>query len=85
MANIKLNTNRCKGCGLCVDVCPRGALRMSKDVNKAGHFCVQIEDTDKCTGCGFCFLMCPDVAISITKTSSKDDSKKQKLKGKQPA
>ena len=64
---IKLNTERCKGCGLCVDVCPKGNLRLSKKMNSKGHCYIEIIDPESCTGCGLCFQMCPDLVIEIEK------------------
>ena len=65
MAKIKFRIERCKGCGLCVPVCPNDNIRMSSGINKSGHKYGEVIDEDKCTGCGLCFLMCPDVVIEI--------------------
>lgn len=65
MAKIKFRIERCKGCGLCVPVCPNEAIRMSSGINKLGHKYAELIDAGKCTGCGLCCLMCPDVVISI--------------------
>ena len=48
----------CKGCGICVAFCPRGALTLIND--KA----VLINEP-VCTLCGFCEQLCPDYAIYI--------------------
>jgi len=66
MVKINFNLQRCKGCELCVDVCPKDNIRMSESINKmAGHSCAEIIDEEKCTGCGLCFLICPDMVIDI--------------------
>lgn len=68
MANWSIQTERCKGCGLCADACPRKILRIDPGViNHKGHFSAQITDESRCTGCGFCVLMCPDCAITLTR------------------
>lgn len=68
MANWNIQTERCKGCGLCADACPRKILRIDPGViNHKGHFSAQITDESRCTGCGFCVLMCPDCAITLTR------------------
>jgi 2-oxoglutarate ferredoxin oxidoreductase subunit delta len=61
---IKIDTERCKGCGLCVAVCPKKSIVISKKLNKSGYFPAQATNTD-CTGCCFCAFICPDVAIEV--------------------
>jgi 2-oxoglutarate ferredoxin oxidoreductase subunit delta len=67
MADINLNIERCKGCGMCVGACPNEVIDMSEDLNDKGYHFAEIIDKDKCTGCGLCYRMCPDIAIEITK------------------
>ncbi len=62
---IKIDTERCKGCGLCVNVCPKHTLQMSESTNKSGYLYIEIIDGEECTGCGLCFQMCPDLVIEI--------------------
>ncbi len=64
-ARIKFETRECKGCGLCVDVCPKHIIKMSENFNQMGHRYAEVSDEDKCTGCGLCFQMCPDLVIEI--------------------
>ena len=33
-----IDNNRCKGCGLCVTVCPKNVLELSDEVNSMGYF-----------------------------------------------
>jgi 2-oxoglutarate ferredoxin oxidoreductase subunit delta len=72
---ITINPERCKGCGLCVDVCPKGNLRLSENINAKGHNYVEIIDADNCTGCGLCYQMCPDLVIEIENLSREKDSR----------
>lgn len=62
-----IDTNRCKGCGLCVVACPTHTLALtSKEVNHKGYaFCEEINDT--CIGCASCAVVCPDGCISVFK------------------
>jgi 2-oxoglutarate ferredoxin oxidoreductase subunit delta len=61
---IAIDTERCKGCGLCVAVCPKGSIVICEKSNKKGYFPAQ-QGKDECTGCALCALMCPDVAIEV--------------------
>ncbi len=82
MANIKIDSKRCKGCCLCVAECPRGNIRMSELFNSAGQHYAEIIDTDECTGCALCCQMCPDMAIRIEKDAKKGRSIKEITKSR---
>ena len=56
--NIDINTKWCKGCELCVEVCPQDVLEM-KD------FVAHVKDLESCTGCKLCEVLCPDFAIMV--------------------
>jgi len=56
---VEIEANLCKECGLCVEACPAGVLRISERLNKMGYH--PVEYTGKgCTGCGICFYICPE-------------------------
>jgi 2-oxoglutarate ferredoxin oxidoreductase subunit delta len=61
-----IEKDRCKGCGLCVEVCPKEVLEISSEVNTRGYFPVYQARPEDCVFCATCCRMCPDVAISIT-------------------
>lgn len=61
----QLDGELCKGCGLCVSVCPKNVLELSDTVNAKGYFPVFQARPDDCILCALCCTMCPDVALSI--------------------
>jgi len=63
MNNIKILTDKCTGCTICVKVCPFGAISMS--AKKA------VIDYDKCTLCGACVDSCKFNAIELQRTTNK--------------
>ena len=45
MAKLTFKTDVCKGCGLCVDACPKHLLRLATDkINKKGHHPVEMTE-----------------------------------------
>jgi 2-oxoglutarate ferredoxin oxidoreductase subunit delta len=61
--SVEIETERCKGCELCIPACPPRVLEMSTDRNSSGlHF---PELTVGCTGCGACSLVCPDFCFAV--------------------
>jgi 2-oxoglutarate ferredoxin oxidoreductase subunit delta len=67
---ITLDTDRCKGCGLCVAFCPENILNLDeKHHNVKGYHPVYISDSSACKGCCDCAQICPDsVFTMISKT-----------------
>ncbi len=60
-----VNQERCKGCGLCIEVCPTKALVLGEKRNALGYRVVEFLPDKGCQACGFCYLVCPDVALEI--------------------
>jgi 2-oxoglutarate ferredoxin oxidoreductase subunit delta len=65
-----IDMDRCKGCHMCVEVCPRGNLEAARTLNKMGYQPVcfhQPEDDEAkgCNACTMCALVCPEVAIEV--------------------
>lgn len=56
---VEIKADRCKGCKLCVQVCPRGVLMVSKKLNEMGYHPVESSGSD-CTGCELCYTVCPE-------------------------
>lgn len=67
MERVIIDRECCKGCELCIDVCPRSVLVMSDDFNRSGYHYSVPEHKDKCNSCTFCAIMCPDVCIQVNR------------------
>ena len=51
------DSEKCTGCGLCKNICPRNAIQMVPK-ETTGHF-YPVIDSEKCVDCGLCRKMCP--------------------------
>jgi len=61
---IKIDTERCKGCGLCVEAYPKNIIVISEHSNKNGYFPAEVTtNIIDCFGCALCAIVCPDSAI----------------------
>ena len=65
MAKITIEAARCKGCGLCVEACPKKLLKISENINAKGYHSAECTEPDKCSGCASCYMMCPDCVITV--------------------
>ena len=70
-AEIHILTDQCKGCGYCVEFCPKKVLEKSKTLNKKGVYPQEAKYPDECVVCCFCSLVCPDFAIYVTEKKDK--------------
>ena len=64
-AEINIKVERCKGCGICVEFCPKKVLSL----DTLGR--VQVVNGEDCIACGQCELRCPDYAIFVDKKVEK--------------
>lgn len=63
---ITINEFYCKGCGLCVSVCPKSILALDETrINLNGYHSCTVTDMDECIACANCAKMCPDGAILL--------------------
>lgn len=68
MNKVTVNAERCKGCSLCVSVCPKKIMALDDSVlNGKGVHPAHVTDMSKCIACAFCATICPDVAIKVEK------------------
>jgi ferredoxin len=58
VVTLSLDTEKCSGCGMCLNVCPHGVL--VKDNGK-----IRIGERDACMECGACSKNCPSEALTV--------------------
>jgi ferredoxin len=58
VVSLKLDVDKCIGCGMCPNVCPHGVLEIEN--RKA-----RITDRDACIECGACAGNCPVEALTV--------------------
>ena len=60
---VKIIADRCKGCGFCVEYCPKDVLVMSRGFNRKGYHPPEMVKDGECVNCNLCEMICPDFAI----------------------
>lgn len=69
MSRIGIDQDRCKGCGLCTQVCPYDLVHIANRFNARGYRPAEQSDPEgQCIGCSNCAMMCPEVAIIVYRT-----------------
>jgi 2-oxoglutarate ferredoxin oxidoreductase subunit delta len=73
---VHVHDDECKGCALCVQVCPVHGLQINRErLNRLGYHPVQFVDCE-CTGCGVCFYACPEPgALHVVRPQKPSGSK----------
>ena len=56
---VEIDSDECKGCGLCAEACPPHVLNLSDRLNPFGYHPMVFAGAG-CTGCGICFFVCPE-------------------------
>ncbi len=62
---IRINTELCKGCELCISFCPKKVISPGDRTNAAGYTAALFNADGECTGCSTCAVVCPEVAIEV--------------------
>jgi len=71
---VYIDKDRCKGCGYCVEFCPREVLKMGSELGPKGYYLAVVNDEDKCLACGFCEAICPEFAIKLPTINNQQHS-----------
>jgi len=58
VVSLRLDSEKCIGCGRCLEVCPHGVFVLAKGKSR-------IVDRDACMECGACALNCPVDALDV--------------------
>ncbi len=62
---VALNTESCKECGYCAEVCGMNVFKPADRFNAKGYRPEEVRSADWCCGCFKCYFACPDFAIDV--------------------
>lgn len=70
LGELHIIKERCKGCGFCVEYCPKGVLKLSEEFNSKGYHPPMVIKPGECVNCDLCEMLCPDFAIYSVRVES---------------
>jgi len=73
---IHIIKDRCKGCGFCVEYCPKDVLEMSEEFNIKGYHPPRVKNEDECLYCQLCETICPEFSIYVTLKEEEEKGEK---------
>lgn len=65
IGKIIVDTERCKGCEVCLQVCPTQTISLHQQVNSKGYNYCYMSAPQNCIGCAACAMVCPDSCITV--------------------
>jgi 2-oxoglutarate ferredoxin oxidoreductase subunit delta len=69
MSRIIVDEHYCKGCSLCIPVCPKNIIVLDPDkITDKGYHPAMLIDESECTACANCAVICPEVAITVERS-----------------
>ena len=75
---------RCKGCGYCIEFCPRDVLVEAQDFNEKGYHPPRVKTEGQCVNCNFCETICPEFAIYCTEAEGRTIQKEDIITDSKP-
>jgi 2-oxoglutarate ferredoxin oxidoreductase subunit delta len=66
---VKIDKDKCKSCGLCVEFCPQKVIKLSDKLNIRGVCFAEVKNGERCVGCKQCAVICPDTCIELVDIS----------------
>ncbi len=58
MVEVKVDHDKCDGCGSCVDVCPVDVFELKEEKS-------YVVNNDECLACRACEVQCPNGSIEV--------------------
>jgi 2-oxoglutarate ferredoxin oxidoreductase subunit delta len=62
---VSIDKKYCKGCEICIHVCPKDVFAMSNERQSFGSLIACAPAAENCVGCRLCEVMCPDGCINV--------------------
>ena len=62
---VNISREQCKGCGFCVQFCPRQVLVMGQEINSKGYTFAKTAEEKTCLSCVLCEIICPEFCIQV--------------------
>ena len=59
MYEVKIDSEKCTGCGECIDICPSEVLELQDEKSVPVN-------AEECVGCESCMEVCEQEAITVT-------------------
>ncbi len=71
--NVVLLPHLCKGCGRCIEACPKHGISFGTEIDQTSGFVPVSIDYDVCNHCGLCVSACPEPYGLSTETYELED------------
>ena len=71
VSRVNILAYRCKGCGYCIEFCPRHVLAEAAEFNEKGYHPPYVTEGADCGDCRYCESVCPEFALFVTEEGVK--------------